>query len=130
MSAFLDWFNANTAVVGAVSALAGYWFGFRSNIWLERRREWNAVVDRVRAKLIGRTQAPLRSQIIDDADADLLIAKAGFFKRRKIVTSLGELDAIRRQHQKNSWDETTYTSEQEAQAERIRVALLKIITHR
>ena len=45
----LGWINANGAVVGAVSAAVGFVFGFRSNLWLHRRQEWNATVGRARA---------------------------------------------------------------------------------
>ena len=129
MSAFLDWFNTNTAVVGTVSALVGYWFGFRSNLWLERRREWNGVAMRVRADMLNSRDRGTWFTI-STSDADLLARRARALKRRRITSLLIRYGEVRCSHQQDSWGQPTHTPEQHAEAKSIRDQLLKLVTLR
>ena len=126
----LGWINANGAVVGAVSAAIGFVFGFRSNLWLHRRQEWNAAVDRARAVLLRHREYANAPFQLAPADVDFFLAQAPVFKRRRIATALARNAQIGAQYQQDAYGQAVYTPAQQAEIAALRERLLSLLARR
>ncbi len=116
--------------MGLVSGLVGFWAGFRSNLWIARRAEWNAVVDRIRAGLLKSRQYDNIELRMDDADLDLLLVQASWRKRRSIQSVVDRHSNICRDYKRDSGGGIVYTEEQMEGMRAERERLLRLVRRR
>lgn len=116
--------------MGLVSGLVGFWAGFRSNLWIARRAEWNAVVDRIRDGLLNSQRLRGRELRISTADIDMLTKLASWRLRRQISTVLDRHARIAKDYQRGSMGQTQHTPEQDAEMRQLRERLLEIVQRR
>lgn len=126
----LAWFNSNGVAVGALCSLIGFWLGFRTNLWIARRNEWNAVVDRVRAGLLKSRRYDNHDLRIDDEDIDSLIHQAGWNRRRKIHSALERHAAITQDYHQNSLGGVSYYPPQIEEMKQLRERMLGLVVRR
>lgn len=128
--ALLGWVDSNGLVVGLLGSLVSFWAGFRSNLWMARRNEWNAVADRVRASLLKAQHYGNFSIDIGFADTDLLINQSSWLLRKRIQRILRCHSTLHSQYEHDPWNSRTYTPEQILAMEKLRDQLLTCVKRR
>ncbi len=130
LSDCLKWLNTNGAVVSFVTSVLGFWCGLQTNLWVARRGEWNSVVDRVRVGLLEARRHHSIDWRIDDADLDLLLVQAVWWKRGRIQAAVDRHAEIARQGSRDKWGSVTRSPDQISEIVALREKLLLLVRRR
>lgn len=130
IESFVELINSNGLFVGLLSSLIGFWAGFRAQLWLARRNEWNAVVDRIRSQVVTAQAKEHWAAQLSPADIDLFLNQAPARVERRVREVLAKHEAIAAAYQRDSWGGWYYSEDQQSDMKALLEELLRSVRRR